>query len=107
MVPKVCDRFNEHLLSGSIERVVIAINSPLENLNPRDPRLRTMNSSVQGVPRKNFTLESPRALSALNGLAPTRSPGDIEDGLAHADRVGVAADEFREGDRLSRQLEGG
>src|SRR6202167_2424342 len=37
LVPKVRDWFNEHLLSGSVERIVIAVNSPVENLKPDGP----------------------------------------------------------------------
>jgi hypothetical protein len=37
IVPKVHDWFNEHLLSGSVERIVIAVNSPVENLKPEGP----------------------------------------------------------------------
>ena len=37
IVPKVRDWFNEHLLSGSVERIVIAVNSPVENLKPEGP----------------------------------------------------------------------
>jgi hypothetical protein len=37
IVPKVRDWFNEHLLSGTVERIVIAVNSPLENLKADGP----------------------------------------------------------------------
>jgi hypothetical protein len=37
LVPKVRDWFNEHLLSGSVERIVIAVNSPVENLKADGP----------------------------------------------------------------------
>lgn len=35
--PKVRDWFNEHLLGGTVERIVIAVNSPLENLKSDGP----------------------------------------------------------------------
>ncbi|HYA07437.1 MAG TPA: DUF3971 domain-containing protein [Xanthobacteraceae bacterium] len=37
IVPKVRDWFNEHLISGNIERVVIAVNSPFDNLRASGP----------------------------------------------------------------------
>jgi Protein of unknown function len=37
VVPKVRDWFNEHLLSGTVERIVIAVNAPLENLKATGP----------------------------------------------------------------------
>ena len=35
--PKVRDWFNEHLLSGTLERIVIAVNSPLDTLRDGGP----------------------------------------------------------------------
>jgi Protein of unknown function len=35
--PKVRDWFDEHLISGTVERIVIAVNSPLENLTSDGP----------------------------------------------------------------------
>jgi hypothetical protein len=37
ITPKVRDWFNEHLLSGTLERIVIAVNSPIENLKESGP----------------------------------------------------------------------
>jgi len=37
MVPKVRDWFNEHLISGNVERVVIGVNAPLEDLKASGP----------------------------------------------------------------------
>jgi Protein of unknown function len=37
IVPKVRDWFEEHLLSGDVERVIIGVNSPLENLKASGP----------------------------------------------------------------------
>lgn len=35
--PQVRDWFDEHLISGTVERIVIAVNSPLENLKSTGP----------------------------------------------------------------------
>jgi Protein of unknown function len=35
--PKVRDWFDEHLISGTVERIVIAVNSPVENLTADGP----------------------------------------------------------------------
>ena len=37
IVPKVRTWFNEHLISGTVERIVIAVNSPIENLRDGGP----------------------------------------------------------------------
>jgi hypothetical protein len=37
ITPKVRDWFEEHLISGTVERIVIAVNSPLENLKAGGP----------------------------------------------------------------------
>ena len=37
VTPKVRDWFDEHLISGTVERIVIAVNSPLENLKNSGP----------------------------------------------------------------------
>jgi hypothetical protein len=37
MAPKVRDWFEEHLISGTVERIVIAVNSPVENLKSDGP----------------------------------------------------------------------
>lgn len=49
VVPKVRDWFNEHLLSGSVERIVIAVNSPLENLKPDGPPVADDGFSVDAL----------------------------------------------------------
>jgi hypothetical protein len=37
LVPKVRDWFEDHLISGDVERVIIGVNSPLENLKASGP----------------------------------------------------------------------
>ncbi len=37
IVPKVRDWFEDHLISGNVERVIIGVNSPLENLKASGP----------------------------------------------------------------------
>ncbi len=37
VTPKVRDWFNEHLISGTLERIVIAVNAPLETLKDTGP----------------------------------------------------------------------
>jgi hypothetical protein len=37
VAPKVRDWFDEHLISGTVERIVIAVNSPFENLKDSGP----------------------------------------------------------------------
>ncbi|MDR3422975.1 MAG: DUF3971 domain-containing protein [Xanthobacteraceae bacterium] len=37
VTPKVRDWFDEHLISGTVDRIVIAVNSPLENLKTTGP----------------------------------------------------------------------
>ena len=37
IAPKVRDWFNEHLISGTLERIVIAVNAPLETLKDSGP----------------------------------------------------------------------
>ena len=49
IVPKVRDWFNEHLLSGTLERIVIAVNSPLENLKDTGPPVPDDGLSIEAV----------------------------------------------------------
>jgi len=49
VVPKVRDWFNEHLLSGAVERVVIAVNSPLENLKSSGPPVADDGFSIDAL----------------------------------------------------------
>ena len=49
VVPKVRDWFNEHLLSGAVERIVIAVNSPLENLKPTGPPVADDGFSIDAL----------------------------------------------------------
>ena len=37
VAPKVRDWFDEHLISGTVERIIIAVNSPVENLKDSGP----------------------------------------------------------------------
>jgi len=49
IVPKVRDWFNEHLLSGTAERIVIAVNSPLENLKASGPPVADDGFSIDAL----------------------------------------------------------
>ena len=49
LVPKVRDWFNEHVLSGTLERIVIAVNSPLENLKDTGPPVPDDGLSIEAV----------------------------------------------------------
>jgi uncharacterized protein DUF3971 len=49
IVPKVRNWFNEHLLSGAVERIVIAVNSPIENLKPDGPPVPDDGFSVDAL----------------------------------------------------------
>ncbi|HEY1745969.1 MAG TPA: DUF3971 domain-containing protein [Xanthobacteraceae bacterium] len=65
IVPKVRDWFNEHLLSGSVERIVIAVNSPVDNLKPEGPP----------VPDDGFSIDALATgcvIRPVDGLPPLR-----------------------------------
>jgi hypothetical protein len=49
ITPKVRDWFNEHLQSGTLERIVIAVNSPLENLKTSGPPVADDALSIEAV----------------------------------------------------------
>jgi hypothetical protein len=49
VVPKVRDWFNEHLLSGTVERIVIAVNAPLENLKASGPPVPDDGLSIEAL----------------------------------------------------------
>ena len=49
ITPKVRDWFNEHLLSGTVERIVIAVNSPIENLKDSGPPVPDDGLSIEAV----------------------------------------------------------
>ena len=47
--PKVRDWFNEHLLSGTLERIVIAVNAPLDTLRDGGPPLPDDGLSIDAL----------------------------------------------------------
>jgi hypothetical protein len=49
VVPKVRDWFNEHLVSGTVERIVIAVNSPFENLKADGPPVADDGLSIDAL----------------------------------------------------------
>ena len=49
VAPKVRDWFNEHLMSGSVERLVIAVNAPLNTLKASGPPLPDDGLSVDAL----------------------------------------------------------
>jgi hypothetical protein len=49
IVPKVRDWFNEHVVSGTLERIVIAVNSPLENLKDTGPPVPDDGLSIEAL----------------------------------------------------------
>jgi hypothetical protein len=49
ITPKVRDWFNEHLVSGTVERIVIAVNSPLENLKASGPPVADDGLSIEAL----------------------------------------------------------
>jgi hypothetical protein len=49
VTPKVRDWFNEHLISGTVEKVVIAVNSPLDNLRRDGPPVADDGLSIEAL----------------------------------------------------------
>lgn len=49
ITPKVRDWFDERLLSGTVERIVIAVNSPLENLKASGPPVADDGLSIDAL----------------------------------------------------------
>ncbi len=49
ITPKVRDWLNEHLVSGTLERIVIAVNSPLENLKDTGPPVADDGLSIDAL----------------------------------------------------------
>jgi Protein of unknown function len=49
ITPKVRDWFNERLLGGTLERIVIAVNSPIENLKDTGPPVPDDGLSIDAV----------------------------------------------------------
>jgi hypothetical protein len=49
VTPKVRDWFDEHLISGTVERIVIAVNSPLENLKNSGPPVTDEGLSIEAL----------------------------------------------------------
>jgi Protein of unknown function len=49
LVPKVRNWFNEHVVSGTLERIVIAVNSPLENLKDTGPPVPDDGLSIEAL----------------------------------------------------------
>ncbi len=49
ITPKVRDWFDEHLTSGTVERIVIAVNSPLENLKAGGPPVADDGLSIEAL----------------------------------------------------------
>jgi Protein of unknown function len=65
VVPKVRDWCNEHLLSGTVERIVIAVNSPLENLKATGPPVADDALSIDA-------LATGAVIRPVEGLPPLR-----------------------------------
>jgi len=49
IVPKVRDWFNDHLISGNVERVIIAVNSPIDNLRASGPPVADDGLSIEAL----------------------------------------------------------
>ena len=49
ITPKVRDWFDEHLISGTVERIVIAVNSPLDNLKSDGPPVPDDGLSIEAL----------------------------------------------------------
>jgi hypothetical protein len=63
--PKVRDWFNEHLQSGSIERVTIAVNAPLNTLKASGPPVPDDGLSIEAL-ATNCTIKPVAGLPALH-----------------------------------------
>ncbi len=65
VVPKVRDWFNEHLLSGTLERIVIAVNAPLETLKASGPPVPDDGLSIDAL-ATNCVIRPVEGLPALH-----------------------------------------
>ena len=65
VAPKVRDWFNEHLLSGNVERLVIAVNAPLNTLKASGPPIPDDGLSVDAV-ATNCVIRPVQGLPALH-----------------------------------------
>jgi len=63
--PKVRDWFNEHLVSGSVERVVVAVNAPLNTLKASGPPLPDDGLSIDAL-ATNCVIQPVAGLPALH-----------------------------------------
>jgi len=64
IAPKVRDWFNEHLVSGNVERVVIAVNAPLNTLKASGPLLPDDGLSLEAL-ATNCVIRPVQGLPAL------------------------------------------
>ena len=87
ITPKVRDWFNEHLTSGTVERIVIAVNSPLENLKAGGPPVADDGLSIDA-------LATGCVLRPVDGL-PALRDADLNVHIVGRDAVRLA----RQGDR--------
>jgi Protein of unknown function len=93
---KVRDWFNEHLLSGTLERIVIAVNAPLENLKESGPPLPDDALTIDA-------LVSNCLLRPVEGLPPLRD-ADLTIHVVGRDAVvslGKATADLASGKRLA------
>ena len=65
VVPKVRDWFNEHLVSGTVDHVTIAINTPFDTLKADGPPIGDNGLSIEAV-ATNCVLQPVAGLPALN-----------------------------------------
>jgi hypothetical protein len=63
--PKVRDWFNEHLISGNVERVVVAVNAPLNTLKASGPPLPDDGLSIDAL-ATNCVIQPVAGLPALH-----------------------------------------
>jgi hypothetical protein len=65
VVPKVRDWFNEHLVSGAVDHVTIAVNAPIDTLRAEGPPVPDRGLSIEAV-ATNCVLRPVDGLPALN-----------------------------------------
>jgi len=65
IAPKVRDWFNEHLVSGNVERLVIAVNAPLNTLKASGPSIPDDGLSVDAL-ATNCVIKPVQGLPALH-----------------------------------------
>ena len=65
VVPKVRDWFNEHLISGTVDQLTIAVNAPIDTLRADGPPVPDNGLSVDAV-TENCVLRPVDGLPALN-----------------------------------------